>query len=221
MEPGEYVRISIQDNGPGIPQEIADRVFDPYFSTKKEGSGLGLAITHSIISKHGGQVTVSAGKERGTVFTILLPTSAVLPEEPEAQVQKEPVTAHAVRGRVMIMDDEEMVRELVCRILERYGHEVLAVADGSEAIRCYADSQEKGAPIDLVIMDLTIPGGMGGLEALAAIKSLNPEARVIVSSGYSTDPVMAAYKKHGFMAAIVKPFKIEDLIAAVNGLMVD
>jgi PAS domain S-box-containing protein len=203
-----YVKVTIMDRGIGIPANILERIFDPYFSTKQKGSGLGLAITHSIISKHNGYISVNSTPGTGTTFTIYLPASgngsvaAKKVETPEAAGQK---------ARIMVMDDEEQIRKLTDRMLSKMGHEVVLAADGVEAVRLYKDAFDNGTPMDLVIMDLTIPGGMGGKDAVKEILSVNPSAKVLVSSGYSTDPVMASYSEFGFCGTLVKPFQLSEL----------
>lgn len=174
---------------------------------------MGLAITHSIISKHDGYITVDSDPGRGTTFTIYLPAA----KGSQVLRQKRSIALPAtVQGKVMIMDDEAMVREIVQKMLSRTGYEVVAAKDGDEALHLYQEAKEAGAPVDLVIMDLTIPGGMGGKEAVKNIHQIDPEAKVIVSSGYSNDPVMANFGKYGFCGAMVKPFQILELVEIVR-----
>ena len=207
------VKICIRDEGIGMPNNIVEKIFDPYFSTKQEGNGLGLAITHSIISKHGGHITVESQPGDGTTFTIYLPSSEKCPE-------LKPISSIAsqtnCRGKIMIMDDEEMIRSLVERALSRSGYEVVLAEDGDEAVQLYQKAKESDAPIDLIIMDLTIPGGMGGKDAVKEIHKIDPEAKVIVSSGYSNDPVMADFGEYGFCGAVVKPFQIREFMETVG-----
>lgn len=211
-EKNKYVRLVITDSGIGIPESVIDKIFDPYFSTKKEGSGLGLAITHSIISKHNGNISVTSTPGKGTTFTIYLPAS---PQAQARQLQGEEVPAKG-KYRIMIMDDEELVRHVATGMLSHLGHETVAARDGEEAIYFFKKNLESGTPVDLIIMDLTIPGGMGGKDAVQAILAINPEARVIVSSGYSTDPIMANFRDYGFCGAMVKPYQLHELSAAIN-----
>jgi len=206
---GRYVKMSIKDQGIGIPANILERIFDPYFSTKQRGSGLGLAITHSIIGKHGGFISVESTPGNGSTFVVYLPAS-----EGGSAAAKKPVEPEATPGkktRIMVMDDEEQIRNMTQRMLTRIGHEVTLAADGEEAIRRYREAYTGGVPIDLVIMDLTIPGGMGGKDAVREILAINTQAKVVVASGYSTDPVMASFKDFGFCDAIVKPFQQSEL----------
>ncbi|MEA3545450.1 MAG: response regulator, partial [Thermodesulfobacteriota bacterium] len=210
---GNYIKIVVKDQGVGMPVEMLDKIFDPYFTTKQKGSGLGLAITHSIISKHDGYITVNSKLGRGTTFTIYLPASQGRPElEPKDVI----VPPTIVQGKIMIMDDEEMVRSLVERALSRIGYEVVSAEDGDEAILLYKEAKEANAPIDLIIMDLTIPGGMGGIDTIREIHKIDPEAKVVVSSGYSNDPVMANFSEYGFCAAMAKPFQIRELMEFVG-----
>ncbi len=212
---GEFVRITIQDNGIGIPKEHMDKIFDPYFTTKQEGSGLGLAICHSIINKHDGYLAVDSSPGQGTAFSIYLP--AVHPPE-----QKKPCPDPGPlcrSARIMVMDDEEMLRSVLKSQLKALGHEAILVENGDQAIATYQEQQEKCQPIDAVIMDLTIPGGMGGQEAARKLLQIDPKAKLIVASGYSNDPVMANFRNYGFQAAVTKPFDLKELDCAIATLL--
>ena len=202
------VHVTISDNGPGIPPAVLEKIFDPYFSTKQEGSGLGLAICHSIIAKHGGVLTAQSELGQGASFTIKLPVAS----EGEV-IMPLASTPKAIQKslKILVMDDEEMLRTLAAHILIELGHEAEVVEDGDEALAVYIKAMEAGSPFDGVIMDLTIPGGMGGKECVVKLLELDQKARVIVSSGYSNDPVMANYQAHGFVAMLVKPFGVSDL----------
>ncbi|HWR59770.1 MAG TPA: ATP-binding protein [Thermodesulfovibrionales bacterium] len=205
---GKYVRVAIQDTGIGMPANVVDKIFDPYFSTKQEGSGLGLAITQSIINRHNGYITVKSTPGTGTTFSIYLPAS----EERHVFQSAESEKAQAVpKATILIMDDEEMVRKVLRDMLIALGHEVILTGDGKEAVKIYLDALGSDKPISTVIMDLTIPGGMGGQEAVKEILKIDPKAKVIVSSGYSNDPVVANYEDYGFRGAISKPFKLQEL----------
>ncbi len=211
-----YIRISIKDTGIGLKEEVIDSVFDPYFTTKQEGSGLGLAITHSIIASHDGHISAESKLGEGTTFTIFLP--ALKAKQPH-KVTKEK-EAHQIKAlRILIMDDEEQIRELSEAMLSRLGHQVLLTKDGEEAIKVYEEGQSTGNPIDIVILDLTIPGGMGGKEAVQKILDLNPSAKVIVSSGYSNDPVMSEFRDYGFSAAISKPYQLKTFSRVIYELI--
>ncbi len=209
-EGDRVVAISIRDTGPGIPPEQLAYIFEPYFSTKKEGSGLGLSICHSIIAKHEGSIEVASTPGTGTIFTILLPASGP-GEEPAAAVAPAPEEKGG-GARILVMDDEEMVRDIAGSMLAHLGHQATMVTEGDQAIAAYQEALAAGRPFDLVIMDLTIPGGMGGKEAVGRILALDPAARVVVSSGYSEDPVMADYRRYGFSGVMAKPFLLDDLI---------
>ena len=216
MHDGNYVRIAIEDTGIGIPKEILDNIFDPYFSTKQEGSGLGLAICHSIINKHDGIITVQSKPGKGTTFILYLPAepSSEMPEENKF------TSKSAVKSaKVMLMDDEEMIRDIAQKQLLILGHEAVLVADGEQAINKYQELQDSGVPVDLVIMDLTIPGGMGGKDAAQRLLQLDPGAKIIVASGYSNDPIMANYREYGFCAALAKPFDLDELRKGVESAL--
>jgi CheY-like chemotaxis protein len=206
---GDYVRISFSDEGCGIADEDLKRIFDPYFTTKAGGTGLGLASTYTIVRKHDGQITVSSVPGTGTTFTILLPSlgEILIPEEIKEYTT---VEGHGT-GSILVMDDDEMVRELAGITLRRFGYVVTACVNGSDAISLYKAAREEGCPFSLVIMDLTIPGSMGGIEAARQILAFDSGAHLIVSSGYSEDPVMANYTDYGFCASIEKPYRVEDI----------
>lgn len=211
---GQYVKISITDTGCGIDEESLARIFDPYFSTKEVGQGLGLAVVRSIIQKHGGCIMADSEKGSGTTFTIYLPAS----DSERKKVEDLFITAEPATktGRIMIMDDDEMVRDIVDKILGRFGYEVVQAVDGDEAVEKYKDAVSSGEAIDLVIMDLTIPGGMGGKDAVKKLLTIDPDAHVIVASGYANDPVMANCREYGFLAAVQKPFQMSELIWVVE-----
>ncbi len=203
---GRYVMVSVRDAGTGIPKEHLDRIFDPYFTTKQKGSGLGLAATYSIIRRHDGHITVESELGRGSTFRLFLPASdgvVAPPARPEKVLMG--------RGRVLIMDDEEEMRETTASMLERLGYDVEHATEGAEAVEKYRVAREDGTPFDAVIMDLTIPGGMGGKEAVRKLLAVDRNARVIASSGYSDDPVMADFLTFGFQDVVVKPYRIRDL----------
>ena len=213
---GDYVKIMIRDYGVGIPEKILDKIFDPFFSTKQEGSGLGLATCHSIIHKHEGHIMVQSEPGTGTRFTIYLPAAgkgkSVVKDDRSSLLT-------GGSGKIMVMDDEPMVRDLAGKTLSHLGYEVELVSDGSEAVARYKEAFDGEAPFDLIIMDLTIPGGMGGTDAVREILSVNPEAKVIVASGYSNDPVMANFRDYGFSAAVAKPFDLNELNRAVRSVL--
>jgi PAS domain S-box-containing protein len=214
---GSYVRITIQDSGCGIPQHIIDRIFDPYFTTKETGNGLGLAICHSIIRKHNGYLLVQSEPDQGTTFTIYLPVHSMQDGPSGTMLARLPSPVKPVKSaRVMVLDDEMIIREVIRHQLTTLGHQAVLVDNGTEAVRMYETLQAAGTPVDLAIMDLTIPGGMGGREAASILLQKYPNARLIVSSGYSNDPVMANFRAYGFRAAISKPFELTRLQTVIE-----
>ncbi len=217
LPPGKFVRMDITDSGKGIPEEIMDKIFEPYFSTKHTGSGLGLAIVHSIISKHGGAVSVESVLDKGTTFTVLVPASTDQDHETEERSSQ---ASHERAGGavVIVMDDDQMVRDLSMEMLRTLGHKPIEAADGRAAIEIYASRINSGEPVDLLIMDLTIPGGMGGVEALEELLKIDPQVKAVVASGYSNDPVMSNFKSYGFKAALLKPYTIKELADVITFL---
>ena len=215
LDEGRYVRVSITDQGIGIPPGHLSRIFDPYFTTKQEGRGLGLGTSYSIIKKHGGHIAVESELGVGTTFYVYLPASEkpVLPREDEEEGY--PVG----EGRILVMDDEESVRSIAADILTHMGYEVEFAKDGGEAIESYERAKDAGQPFDAVIMDLTVPGGMGGKDAIQKLLKADPEAKVIVSSGYSKDAVMSQYREYGFKSVIAKPYKIQELGRVVRNVI--
>ncbi len=210
-----YAEIVCADEGVGIARENLAKIFDPYFTTKQKGSGLGLATTYSIVHKHGGRIEVESEPGRGTVFRVLLPIceKAI---EPECQAID---AERGVRGRLLIMDDEGFIRDILGRLFTHFGYEVGYAKDGTEAIAAYQAAADEGRPYHLVIMDLVIPGGMGGRETVQKLLALDPDAKVIVSSGYSNDPIMANYKRYGFCEAVAKPYKNDELRMVVQRIL--
>ncbi len=211
ISPGDYVRIAVADHGIGIPKEHLSKIFDPYFTTKHAGSGLGLATSYSIIKKHGGEIAVESAVGKGTTVSLFLPASQ---DFLAAGATK--VVLVSGKGRILIMDDEEIVRDAAGRILETAGYEIEFARDGMETIALYRKAFESGNPFDVVILDLTVPGGMGGKDAMKELLGIDPAVKAIVSSGYSHDPIMARYRDFGFMGVIAKPYKIRDMSEIVK-----
>ncbi len=216
---GDYVLVSIRDSGVGIPGEIVKNIFDPYFTTKQEGSGLGLSNALSIIHKHGGWIDVESRVGEGTTVLIYLPAeSGAHPEAVESP--EEAVEAiWTGTGRVLVMDDEVALWPVFQDMLERLGFDSLCVRDGDEMLRVYEDSRKSGKPFDLVILDLTIRGGMGGEEAVVRLLKMDPAARAIAVSGYADSPVMSNYRDYGFTAALPKPSSMADLSRALKEVL--
>ncbi len=212
LNPGPYVRISFQDEGPGIPKEIQSKIFDPYFSTKPKGSGLGLATCYSIVQRHGGHLAVEPEPGSGAVFHVYLPASShELPEQPQ-----KPHALVSGSGKVLVMDDEADVRNVVGDMLKTLGYEPVFAREGAEALAIYQHAAQTPAHFKAVIMDLTIPGGMGGKEAVKKMLEIDPSARVIVASGYSNDPVMSAFESYGFSGVIEKPYTVDTLSTTLH-----
>jgi PAS domain S-box-containing protein len=209
---GEYVKISIADEGVGIPQEQIGKIFDPYFTTREKGSGLGLAAVYSIIKKHGGAITASSEPGVGTTVSVYLPVSL---KEAGSPVRTSGELVFG-KGRVLIMDDEEIIRDAAGRVLQAAGYEVESAADGNAAIELYCKAREAGKPFDLVIMDLTVPGGVGGKDAVRRLHEIDPGVKAIVSSGYSQDPILANYRDYGFLGVITKPYHIREMSEIVS-----
>lgn len=211
---GVYLKISIADAGHGIEKSLLTRIFDPYYSTKSDGKGLGLASAYSIMKKHEGTIHVLSEPGQGSIFELYLPASDAETETENDQGQ----VVQMGRGRVLLLDDEEIVRDVAGTMLTSLGYKVDFVADGERAITRYTEGIKANKKYDFVIMDLTIPGGMGGKEAMTHLLQLDPEIVAIVSSGYANDPVMANYKDHGFVALLPKPFSLEELSSVVASL---
>lgn len=214
LKPGPYIKISIRDQGCGIDPGLHEKIFDPFFTTKSEGSGLGLSVIHSIIKKHNGYIGVQSQPDLFAEFNIFLPALGMILEKPQKTIDNsEPPV---VSSRILVMDDEKLVREILADILTTVGYEVVAVADGQQALELY--HQQKFAA---VIMDLTIPGGMGGRETLEFLKDFDPQVKAIVSSGYANDPIIAEYEKYGFCGFLNKPYIVEDLLKLLKRVLAD
>ncbi len=217
VKAGRYHKIEIHDDGPGIATDIVDKIFDPYFTTKSEGSGLGLALSFAIINKHDGYLYASTEDDGGACFTIYLPASdSILDVVPDSVIT---INNAASKGCVLVMDDQEMLYEVAEAMLEELGYQAIHAEDGSTALRLYEEAMAANEPIDIIIMDLTIPGGMGGEEAVKEILSVDAKAKVIVSSGYSNDSVVANYENHGFKGALGKPYDIDTLDNLLNQIL--
>lgn len=206
LKAGEYVKISIKDHGMGIPEENIQRIFDPYFTTKDKGNGFGLSTSYSIVKNHKGHITLESRLGIGTTFYVYLPASPK--DVPIKKKEKRPITG---QGKILVMDDEEIIRTVLGKMLGRLGYAVEFARDGEEAVRIYKNAQESGQPFDAAIIDLTIPGAMGGKETIKRLSEIDPGIRAIVSSGYSNDPIMAEFRKYGFCGVVSKPYTIGEL----------
>ena len=211
---GRWLRIRVSDAGRGIPPDVLPRIFEPYFTTRKEGTGLGLATTHSIVKRHGGHIDV-ASSSAGTTFTVYLP-AATGAARAEAPPQEEPVAARPGSGRVLVVDDEPAILRAVGRILEQLGYEPEVAVEGEAAIALYRTAMREGRPFRAVLLDLTIPGGLGGGETMARLRAIDPTVRAIVASGYSADTRVSDYREHGFVAALEKPYTVASLASALR-----
>ncbi len=212
---GDFIRISIEDQGTGIPQKILSKIFDPYFTTKQKGSGLGLATSFPIIKRHGGYITVESAMGKGSAFHVYLPATLREPLTGKTP-EKKLVTG---MGKVLVMDDEESVREVVGEMLKTAGYEYELAKNGSEALELYKRALDKGRPFDAAIMDLTIPGGLGGKEAVKKLIEIDPKVKAIVASGYFSDPVMADCRAYGFSGVISKPYDLQTLSRTLRTLL--
>jgi signal transduction histidine kinase/ActR/RegA family two-component response regulator len=221
VKEGRYAKISIRDHGAGIHGENLARIFDPYFSTKdrgpQKGMGLGLTIAHSIIKKHEGYIHVESERGDGTTVLIYLPASSQ--EEPAQTEKQESPLPFSGKKRVLVMDDDEMLRDVAREMLEQMGHEAEVARNGEEAVQEYSRAYASGRPIDVVILDLTVKGGMGAKEAVKKLLEIDPCVKAVVSSGYSHDPIMSEFGKHGFSGMLAKPYRMEKLSKALDEVL--
>jgi two-component system cell cycle sensor histidine kinase/response regulator CckA len=216
---GNYVKITITDQGSGIPDENLPKIFDPYFTTKEKAEGMGLTTAYSIIRKHGGWIGVKSKKDQeagGTTVTLLLPAAVTLLEHKKPAVpvpiqEKEPEPPAVKKRKILVMDDEDMIREITREMLEFLEYEAVAAEDGEEALELYQSAMNSGSPIEVVILDLVVPTGMGGKECIQKLQKIDPNVIAVVSSGYSDDPVVANYQDYGFRGVLSKPYKIDQL----------
>jgi PAS domain S-box-containing protein len=214
--PGKYVKISIRDQGIGIRRDHLTKIFDPYFTTKQKGSGIGLTVAHSIVDRHNGYITAES-EGNGSILHVYLPAV----EGALSELSSRPGELVSGSGKVLLMDDEQIIRAVGSEMLQLLGYEVVCARDGAEAVDLYRQVHEQGLAFDAVILDLTIPGGMGGKEAVSKILSLDPTAAVIVSSGYSNDQVISKYRHYGFRGAVCKPYRLQELSAVLHEVLVE
>lgn len=219
IEGGRFVQITVRDEGVGISPQYLDKIFDPYFTTKEQGYGLGLASTFSIINRHNGHITVDSEQNKGTTFTVQLPAVFSREATLEGPLLNGSEALSDFSANILVMDDEESVLTVLETVLGQMGHTVTVAVEGQEAIDKYRVAFERGVAFDLVISDLTIPGGMGGQAMAKEILKINPEAKIIVSSGYATDPVMADHEAYGFKGIVVKPYRLVELQREVQRVL--
>lgn len=215
LSPGDYICITVRDQGVGIEEDNQRRIFDPFYTTKSRGSGLGLATSYSIVKNHRGHIEVNSTPGHGAEFRVYLPATSAA----ALSGSEKPVPSKNVGGRILVMDDEACVRDVASRALRRQDFEVDTAVDGVEAIDLFAKAGAEGRPYAAVILDLTVPGGLGGIETVAQLRRIDPDIPAIVCSGYSTDPILANFREHGFQAILAKPFRPQELIRTVNQLL--
>jgi len=213
---GPYVELRFRDQGPGIPESVRSRMFDPFYTTKEKGTGLGLSIVFSIIQNHSGGIAVESDPGEGATFRVYLPAAPDQKDETGGKDAPVPM----IKMRVLLMDDDPFVLDTASGMLTSFGYEVTGCADGLEAVTRYRESFIAGQPYDLCILDLVIPKGMSGTECAREIRSIDPDAVLIVSSGYSDDPVMSRYRDYGFRGVIQKPYTMEELRQVLSDVLV-
>jgi len=217
LKDGKYLKLSIQDRGVGIPAKILPKIFDPYFTTKRKGSGLGLAAAYSIMKSHNGLITVESEPGIGTTFHIYIPASERAVPQPEYRDSNRGIIVG--EGNILLMDDEGPIREMTREMLTLLGYDVDTARDGEEAVELYRLAKNSDDPYNAVILDLTVPGGMGGMETLLKLAEIDSNVKAIVSSGYSSDPIMSDYKKYGFSGMVAKPYTAEELSRILNAVL--
>ncbi|MDH4360640.1 MAG: ATP-binding protein, partial [Nitrospirota bacterium] len=211
----QWVKISFIDQGVGISRENLEKIFDPYFTTKSAGSGLGLATSYSIVRSHGGVLSVKSELGKGSAFSLFLPAipNLKIPSGSPEQCVK------VGQGKILIMDDEVQIRKVLGEMVKACGYSYQTAEDGEEALRIFCKAQEIGEPFSAVILDLTVPGGVGGKDVISKLLTIDPHVRAIVVSGYSNDPVLANYQEYGFKGRVAKPFNLVDLSVVLNSVL--
>ena len=212
---GRYLHIAVTDQGCGIPAALLPQIFDPYFTTKAHGSGLGLATAYAIVTKHEGYITAASEVGVGTTFSLYLPASP----HPVPPRQEVPVPLSGGGGRVLVMDDEDAIRELLGVTLTELGYAVVCTRDGAEAIAAYQRAHATGQPFTAVLLDITVPGGLGGKDTIAQLRTLDPQVKALISSGYAPDPILANFAQYGFRGVVTKPYTVERLHQALQGVI--
>ena len=213
LSPGEYVRITVRDQGAGIPDEQMQHIFDPYFTTKEDGSGLGLAIAYSVVRKHGGFITARSQVGSGTSVVIYIPATGSRVADAEQVSEEELIRGE---GRVLVMDDQESVRSTTAKLVRELGYDVETAPDGQRMVEKYREAMNTDKAFSALIVDLTVPGRMGGKEAMRRVLEIDPGAKGIVFSGYSNDPVIADHARYGFKGVVRKPFQPHQLAATLS-----
>ncbi|HEX8077696.1 MAG TPA: ATP-binding protein, partial [Chthoniobacterales bacterium] len=215
LPPGRYIKVTVNDAGAGIPEELRAKIFDPYFTTKPAATGLGLAISYSVVKKHGGLLVLENSSPEGSVFAFYLPASDTTAKS-SAQSTTGGRPFHYNHQRILIMDDEEAIRELTAQLLGTLGYEVTAAPDGLEAVRLYEKALRKGEHFQAVILDATVRGGMGGLATIERLRSMDPKVNAIICSGYSDEAALSEFLAYGFRGALPKPFTRSELADALQ-----
>jgi|TARA_B100002003_G_scaffold251700_1_gene296808 PAS domain S-box-containing protein len=216
LDAGAYVKVSVEDEGSGIHAEELEKIFDPFFSTKDTGSGLGLATAYAIIQKHKGHILAESEPGKGARFDIYLPASR---RPAELKKSIEATNIETGTGRILVMDDSQEIQKLTKAMLEKVGYTVSVSENGAEAVELYRAALESGQPFSAVILDLTIPGGMGGKETIEKLRELDPRVKAIVSSGYSVDPVLSHFRDYGFSGVLTKPYVVAKMIEVLNEVL--
>lgn len=214
LKEGKYVSVTIKDTGDGIAEEYLPRIFDPYFTSKQmndsKGTGLGLAVCYSIIKKHKGNIAVNSSAGGGTAFTIYLPAIPAVQQELPTETNQTDSPA-SQKQKILVMDDENVIRDIASQTLDHFGYAVQCAKDGDEAVEIFLKATESGQPFNIALLDLTIPGEEGGKDVVRRLLDIDPGVRAIVTSGYSNDPVMQNFTEYGFSGAIAKPFTLDEL----------
>lgn len=216
LPPGRYLSVRVTDDGPGILPEVLPRIFEPYFTTKPEGNGLGLATSQAIVQEHGGLLSVSTQLGKGTTFEVLLPAS---PEAPGVDRDFTPDTSPVASRRILVMDDQVAIQGLLQRGLERAGHNVVVTSNGEQALLEFDRARTQGRPFDLVVLDITVRGGMGGAEALSRLRQIDPRVVAVATTGYSDGASMEALRAQGFVHVLPKPFLTHELMGTIKAIL--